>query len=458
MRAVLHASSRRGLIEHIQGQRITLSIFRASFSVLCSKSSSIKLNHNLTSEISSPREESSISKAAEALLDVADEKALVDLFGRKHNYLRVSLTEKCNFRCVYCMPAEGVQLTPSEQLPTLTERKRLLDIFARLGVNKLRFTGGEPTLSKQLLPLLQHAQTVLGPNADLNASAFRSIGITTNGFNFKQQLPDLVAAGLTSANISLDSLVEHKFAALTRRDGKAVHRVLSAIYASLDAGLHTKINCVLMAGTNDDEIADFVKLTRDMQIDVRFIEYMPFDGNGWHSQRLVGYRDALQRLEVEHGIILQPDAKTQQIRVSAQGEDSGGLSAQASDGSANGIRPDKRGGSNYNSRPDVHDTTKWYRAEGHVGRVGFISTMTDHFCSTCNRLRLTADGKLKVCLFGDEALSLVSCLRKGLSDRQIIAEMAAAVRRKAARLGGEQNAVDLAATERKNRSMIKIGG
>jgi len=388
-----------------------------------------------------------ISAAAQALLDVADEKALVDMFGRKHTYLRVSLTEKCNFRCVYCMPEEGVELTPRAALPTLEERKRLLNIFARLGVKKLRFTGGEPTVSNQLLPLLQHAQAVREPGQA--HSVFRSVGITTNGFSFKQQMQGLVAAGLTSVNISLDSLQEDKFAKLTRRDGKAMLKVLASLYSALDAGLHTKINCVLMAGTNDDELADFIRLTRDMRIDVRFIEYMPFDGNKWDNAQLVGYRSAIQRLEVEHGILLQAAGGAADSQIAQQKE--GGQSPAGSEEA--GARK-----GHYSDSADVNDTTKWYRAPGHVGRVGFISTMTDHFCSSCNRLRLTADGKLKVCLFGDEGLSLLDCLRSGMSDSEVIAEMAAAVRRKAERLGGEKTALDLAHVERKNRSMIMIGG
>jgi molybdenum cofactor biosynthesis enzyme MoaA len=399
------------------------------------------------SHSSAPLKPVQMSDAARALQEVSDEKALVDLFGRKHTYLRVSLTEKCNFRCVYCMPEDGVELTPRAELPTLEERKRLLDIFARLGVKKLRFTGGEPTVSNQLLPLLQHAQTVCAPES--GRPAFPSVGITTNGFSLKRQVQRLASAGLTSVNISLDSLEENKFAKLTRRDGKAMLKVLSSMYAALDAGLHTKINCVLMAGTNDDELADFIKLTRDTKIDVRFIEYMPFDGNRWDNTQLVGYRNAMQRLEVEHGILLQP-ADCIDADIDAQKKENGN---QISSRDASGARK-----GHYNDALDAHDTTKWYRAPGHAGRVGFISTMTDHFCGSCNRLRLTADGKLKVCLFGDEELSLLDCLRSGMTDTQVIAEMAAAVRRKQARLGGEENAIDLANVERQNRPMIMIGG
>ncbi len=382
---------------------------------------------------------------------VPEEQALVDLFGRKHTYLRVSLTEKCNFRCVYCMPEEGVQLTPRENLPTLEERRRLIDIFARLGVTKLRFTGGEPTVSNQLLPLVQYANSLRlashgGNDAESSVSAFRSIGITTNGLLLRNQLPSLIAGGLTSVNISLDSLKEEKFAKLTRRDGTSMHKVLASVRAALDAGLHTKLNCVLMAGVNDDELAAFVELTRHERLDVRFIEYMPFDGNKWDGTKLLPYRDALLRLEMEHGVLLE-DARLAEAAAAAEAE---ALSRAA--GKLNAAA------SHYNAAHDKSDTTKWYRAPGHVGRVGFINTMTDHFCGTCNRLRLTADGKLKVCLFGSEELSLLDCLRAGQTDTEVISRMATAVRRKAERLGGEQNALDLASAERTNRPMIMIGG
>jgi len=392
-----------------------------------------------------PVEPSSVVTAD--LKRMPDEQALVDLFGRKHTYLRVSLTEKCNFRCTYCMPEEGVTLTKKDELPTLEERKRLVNIFVRLGVRKLRFTGGEPTVSKQLLPLLEHAGALFSPDADADADAdinaagagsgaqrqlaIESAGITTNGYALKQQIPALVAAGLTSVNISLDSLQQEKFASLTRRKGTAMLRVLSAVYAAVDAGLKTKINCVLMAGTNDDELGDFVKLTRDTDIDVRFIEYMPFDGNKWKSKSLLGYRDAIARLEHEHGIILEPATRAAKIDIAD-------------------------GGADLSELADPNDTTKWFRAPGHVGRVGFITTMTQNFCGSCNRLRLTADGKLKVCLFGQDELSLLDCMREGMSDEEVIMQMAGAVRRKEARLGGETTAEDLVGA--KNRSMIMIGG
>jgi cyclic pyranopterin phosphate synthase len=197
--------------------------------------------------------------------------ALHDTFGRFHNYLRISLTEKCNLRCVYCMPAEGVVLTPKAELLTLQERKRLISIFASLGVDKLRFTGGEPSISNQLLELIKHSRTT-------HHSSVKSVGITSNGIVLKDKLDDLLHAGLTSVNISLDTLLAEKFAAITRRDKSNIYRVLSSIYQAASLGLPVKINCVLIRGVNDMEIANFVALTKEFKVDVRFIELMPFDG------------------------------------------------------------------------------------------------------------------------------------------------------------------------------------
>jgi len=315
------------------------------------------------------------------------------------------------------MPAAGIDLTPREKLMSLDERKRCLDIFIKqLGITKLRFTGGEPTLSNQLVPLVAHARQAAG-------ASLTSIGITSNGLLLSTQLDALVAAGLTSVNISLDSLHEQQFGLMTRRDGKQLYKVLAVVYEAIAKGLAVKINCVLMRGSNDAELGAFVALTKDVPLDVRFIELMPFDGNEWHKDKLVGYVEAVQRLASEHNIFLekQTDAKS----------------------------------------TNKHDTTKWYRASSqHLGRVGFISSMTKHFCAGCDRLRITADGKLKVCLFGEEGLSLLQSFRcsepSKLSNEQIVQQIGAAVKKKKAALGGFGDAEMLAKTS--NRPMITIGG
>lgn len=335
---------------------------------------------------------------------------LTDSHSRFHNYLRMSLTERCNLRCQYCMPADGVQLTPKQNLLNLDERKRLISIFAGLGVTKLRFTGGEPTISKDLVDLIIHARSI--PSMDM-------IGMTTNGITLSSQLDRLTSAGLSSVNISLDSMDAGKYSTVTRRDKKFFYKVLSSMYAAVTKNIKVKLNCVVMRGTNEDELYKFVELTREFNVDVRFIELMPFDQNDWNSQKLVTYLEMIDHLE-NNGIVLTKI-----------------LSG------------------------DRNDTTKWYTCEGGVGRVGFITSMSSNFCGTCNRLRITADGKLKVCLFGDESYSLLDSMRAGYTDNEIVAEIGKAVRRKQMALGGldgpDLKSPDMLAKQ-KNRPMILIGG
>lgn len=215
---------------------------------------------------------------------------LVDSFGRFHNYLRISLTERCNLRCVYCMPKDGVQLTPSDRLMTLSERKRALDLFASLGVTKLRLTGGEPTVSKDLVDVVRHARSI---------PTIQSIGITTNGLTLTSQLDRLIEAGLTHVNISLDTLVPEKFARITRREALGIKRVLSSIYTASAKGLVVKVNCVLMRGVNHMEMKDFLHFVQDQPIDVRFIEVMPFDDNEWSPDKLLPYSEAIDMLRAQ---------------------------------------------------------------------------------------------------------------------------------------------------------------
>jgi cyclic pyranopterin phosphate synthase len=224
-------------------------------------------------------------------------KELVDSFGRFHSYLRMSLTEKCNLRCQYCMPENGVQLTPKDKLLSLDERKRVISLFVGMGVNKLRFTGGEPTVSNHLLPLIQHTKS-LSPNGNI-----KSIGITSNGILLADQLPRLVSAGLSSVNISLDTLIDKKFAEITRRDAKLINRVQSSIFSAQAMNLPVKINCVMMKGINDDELYSFLRYAMDHNLTVRFIELMPFNGNQWDIKHFMSYREILERLEKNHVMI-----------------------------------------------------------------------------------------------------------------------------------------------------------
>ncbi|XP_044467125.1 GTP 3',8-cyclase, mitochondrial-like isoform X4 [Mangifera indica] len=208
---------------------------------------------------------------------------LIDSFGRMHTYLRVSVTERCNLRCQYCMPSEGVDLTPNPQLLSLNEILRLANLFVTSGVNKIRLTGGEPTIRKDIEQICYQLSNLKG---------LKTLSMTTNGLTLARKLPKLQECGLTGLNISLDTLVPAKFEFLTRRKGH--QRVLESIDTAIDIGYNpVKVNCVLMRGFNDDEICDFVELTRNKPINVRFIEFMPFDGNVWNVKKLVPYSEML---------------------------------------------------------------------------------------------------------------------------------------------------------------------
>lgn len=223
---------------------------------------------------------------------VSHENALKDSFGRMHNYLRISLTEKCNLRCRYCMPEKGVDLTPNDKLLTLEERKQIISMFAHLGVDKLRFTGGEPTISKDLIPLIEYARSVHG-------GIIKSVALTSNGIILNQQLKGLKQAGLTSVNISLDTFLEKKFETISRREGKLLNRVLSSIFTASALDIPVKINVVVIRGMNDDEMGSFVKFAKEHNITVRFIELMPFDGNRWDPTQFVSYYEMVERIQNE---------------------------------------------------------------------------------------------------------------------------------------------------------------
>lgn len=325
---------------------------------------------------------------------------LVDKFGRLHNYLRISLTERCNLRCQYCMPAEGVDLTPSDKLLSQDEIIRLADLFVTAGVEKIRLTGGEPTIRKDIEEICLRLSSLQG---------LKTLAITTNGITLARKLPKLKEHGLKLVNISLDTLVPAKFEFMTRRKGH--NKVMESIDKAIELGYNpVKVNCVVMRGVNDDEICNFVELTRDKPINVRFIEFMPFDGNIWNVKKLVPYAEML-------------DIVRRQFKAVRRIKD------------------------------HPNDTAKNFIIDGHCGSISFITSMTEHFCAGCNRLRLLADGNFKVCLFGPSEVSLREPLRSGVGDdglREIIGD---AVKRKKASHAGM---FDIAKTP--NRPMIHIGG
>ncbi|XP_021947082.1 molybdenum cofactor biosynthesis protein 1 isoform X2 [Folsomia candida] len=324
---------------------------------------------------------------------------LTDKHGRQHNYLRISVTERCNLRCTYCMPEEGVPLTPSQKLLSAAEIVRVAKTFVQQGVDKIRFTGGEPLLRKDL-------PSILGQISELN---LKSIGITTNGILLARLMPELKSSGVTSINVSLDTLIPKKFEKISRRPASAWFKVWKGIEMAELMGYHPlKINCVVQGGVNDDEICDFVELTKDRHLDVRFIEYMPFTGNKWDLSRMVAYKDMVEMIQSRYP--------------------------------------------NFSKLEDpVTHTSKAYKIPGHVGQVGFITSMSEHFCGGCNRLRITADGNLKVCLFGNAEISIRDALRSGISEEDLLNLIGQAVGRKHPRHAGMMNLSSM-----KNRPMILI--
>lgn len=325
---------------------------------------------------------------------------LADSFGRVHTYLRISLTERCNLRCTYCMPAEGIQLRPKPEMLTFEEIVQLAELFAELGVTKIRLTGGEPLIRNDIEHLVGRLSRIDG---------ISSLAITTNGLLLPRKLDDLKAAGITLFNISLDTLKAERFRSITRRGG--LETVLEAIRVTLDAGYSpVKVNCVVQKGVNDDELPDFVELTRDEPLEIRFIEYMPFGGNDWTERYFVSYKEMVMSVREAY-----PNLER---RVDA-----------------------------------ANHTSKSWAVPGYVGSIGFISSMSEHFCGSCNRLRLTADGNLKVCLFGHSEVSLRDALRQCVPARELKSLIDAAVNRKQAAHAGMY---EISRTP--NRPMILIGG
>ncbi|KAI2790989.1 Molybdenum cofactor biosynthesis protein 1 [Penicillium oxalicum] len=290
---------------------------------------------------------------------------LTDTFDRQHDYLRISVTERCNLRCLYCMPEEGIDLSPTARLLTSPEIVYLSSLFVSQGVTKIRLTGGEPTVRKDIVPLMQDI-------GQLRRDGLRELCLTTNGISLHRKLDAMAEAGLTGVNLSLDTLDPFQFQIMTRRKGfdavmKSIDRILEM--NKLGAGIKLKINCVVMRGMNDREITSFVELGREKPIEVRFIEYMPFDGNKWNKGKMFAYQEMLAVIREKYPTL----EKVQDHK---------------------------------------NDTSKTYRVPGFEGRVGFITSMTHNFCGTCNRLRITSDGNLKVCLFGNSEVSLRDIIRK----------------------------------------------
>lgn len=325
---------------------------------------------------------------------------ITDSFGRVHDYLRISLTDNCNFRCFYCMPEEDHDFTPASRLMQSDEIVELAKVFVSQGIKKIRLTGGEPLVRKD-------AATIISELGKLPVE----LVITTNGTRIAEMLPTLLSAGIKSINISLDTLQPEKFLLITRRD--LFHQVKSNIELLLQNKINVKINMVVMKGLNDGEIKEFIEWTRHNPVQIRFIEFMPFSGNRWTSNKMFSLDEILAVIAKDFTVLPVKGAP--------------------------------------------HDTAKSFMIPGHEGSFAIISTMTAPFCDTCNRMRLTADGKLKNCLFSDGETDLLTSLR---AQEDVVSLIKSSIWSKKKALGGQLPAhfENLDAENIKNRSMITIGG
>ncbi|RPI17709.1 MAG: GTP 3',8-cyclase MoaA [Ignavibacteriae bacterium] len=300
-------------------------------------------------------------------------KELKDKFGRVHNYLRISLTDACNLNCIYCNPVSNTAKTNNNKFLSFEEIYRLINIFAsHLGTRKIRFTGGEPLARKNVLQLFERIKP-LKQKFDLEYC------LTTNGTLLQNRLEELTNAGIDRFNISLDTLKNNSFKDITGKD--KLPDVIESIYEAEEEGSsYVKINCVVIKGINDNEIPDFVEFFEDRNVTIRFIEYMPFTQNGWDKSLFISCEQMKKKIENEFK--LTPVSK---------------INASVSDE---------------------------YIIAGYKCKVGFISSISNHFCSSCNRLRITADGKLRLCLFtGKESeLNLKYLLEDNLYADEFIAE------------------------------------
>ena len=321
---------------------------------------------------------------------------MIDNFGREINYLRISVTDRCNLRCKYCMPAEGCgNLIPHREILTFEEIIRVAEAAASIGIHKLRLTGGEPLVRHSIVDLI----------AGLNAiDGIDEIDITTNGLLLEDMAHDLKQAGLCRVNISLDTFDPDKFREITR--GGDLSRVLRGIEAAEREGLTpVKINCVALGGFNDDEFGKFIDLTKDRDITVRFIELMP-----------IGSADVGEG----YGFISDQDILKMHPELEPCDQERFSVSVD-------------------------------YHLPGARGKVGFISALSHHFCSTCNKLRLTSDGKIKPCLHNNEEIDIKKALREG-REEDVVKVLVESVNHKVARHRLNEGAEPIV------RDMNKIGG
>lgn len=327
---------------------------------------------------------------------------LLDPYNRRLNYLRISLTDRCNLRCVYCMPEQGVPKLFHEDILTYEELLRLARLSVRLGIEKIRLTGGEPLVRKNVVDLIKELREIPG---------IRDISLTTNGVLLAEKAQALWDAGIKRINISLDTLNSKKYAEITRFD--FFDQVWEGIQEAEGIGFSPiKINVVALQGINDDEILSFGRLSYEKPYHIRFIEFMPVgEENGWNTERFLSSEETLKKLQTLGPL----------FPVNGQGLDG----------------PAKR-----------------MAFAGARGEIGLISPISEHFCPSCNRLRLTAEGRLRVCIFSDDETDLRTPMRQGASDSELEAVIRAAITKKP-----KEHPIQLNPLTRKcQRQMSKIGG
>ena len=327
-------------------------------------------------------------------------KILSDRFGRKFDYMRIAVNEKCNLRCIYCMPEEGIPFQKETSLLKTDEIHRLIKIVARLGVTKIRFTGGEPLIRKDIFKLINSASRTEG---------IKSVHLTTNGLQLESKIRDLVKLGLNGVNISLDTLKSHRFKKISRRSG--LKKVLRGIDTALSfKKLKTKINVVLMRNFNLDELRDFSELTKENNVIVRFIELMPFDSKQiWETGNFCGFQKIIDNLFEIYPEMLPTNGTTTEHRI--------------------------------------------YKTPGYKGKIAVIPAYSRNLCGACNRIRITADGKILNCLFSGEETDIMKFLRKGSNDDDIAEAICLAMMNKL------KNGWDAQRSRTEKRdSMTQIGG
>lgn len=328
---------------------------------------------------------------------------LTDNFGRAHSYLRISLTERCNLRCSYCMPAEGIALSPKSHLMTYEEIYTIAKTFVDHGVTKIRLTGGEPLVRKDAAKIIEKL-----------ASLPVELSITSNAVITDRFIDTFKTYNINNINVSLDSLNAEKFKEITRRS--YFDKVYRNILLLIDEGFNVKLNAVLMKDINDNEIIDFINFTKENKVSVRFIEFMPFDGNRWDLKKMVSYKDIMKQVHNEFD-------ENKVIRL----------------------------------KDAPNDTSKNYKIDGYNGSFAIISSVTNPFCDSCNRIRLTANGRIKNCLFSATETDLLTPLREGKSIEPIIHKTMLS---KFKMRGGMDTLEKLQEPKlhSQNRSMIAIGG